>query len=394
MLLRHLELTDFRSYEAAALDLERGPTVIVGANAHGKTNLLEAVNRLAVGASHRVAGDTPLVRAGRDAAYVRATCETDAGRRRTVEVELRPGSGTRAKVDGQDVRRTTDAVGVVRAVLAAPEDLEVLRGDPGGRRRLLDDLLSQRRPAYAALLADYNRVLRQRNQLLRSARGLDGTPSTLVSWTEQLVGHGARIVAARVAAVTALRGPATEIYGRIADRPEPITLTYRDAADRSDLEVADGQGVEGASPPEEDGPSLERIEDRLRAAFDEVAAAERERGVTLVGPHRDDLDLAVSGLPSRGYASHGQLWSLVLALRFAAADVIGEVGDRPVLLLDDVFAELDDARRHRLADLCAEQDQVLVTAAVEGDVPMGGRRLDVGMSDGRSEVTARVGESS
>jgi DNA replication and repair protein RecF len=374
LLLRDLELKDFRSYRTAELSFEAGATVVVGPNAHGKTNLLEAVQRAATGSSHRVSGDAPLVRQGADAAYVRLALETDLGRRRTVELALQPGRGTHAKVDGQDVRRAAGAVGVVRAVLVAPEDLEIIRGEPSGRRRLLDDVLSQRRPAYAATRADYERVLRQRNQLLRTSRGIEGTPSTLTTWTEQLVEHGAPLLAARLAAVTTMAEPANDVYGRIADRAEPIDLRYRS--------TALPEGVTGEA-------DLGTIRAALRHGLDEVAEEERARGVTLVGPHRDDLEITLRGLPARGYASHGQLWSLVLALRLAAATLIAETGDGPVLLFDDVFAELDDSRRRRLADLCGGAEQVIVTTAVEGDVPLGGARLDVRMERSESHVERR-----
>lgn len=378
MLLRHLELTDFRSYEHLDLELGAGVTVLVGPNAHGKTNILEALHRAATGGSHRVANDGPLVRAGCEATYVRTALETDAGRRRTVELELRPGRGSRSRVDGQDVRRTADAVGILRVVLFAPEDLSIVRDDPSQRRRFLDDLLSQRRPTFAATRSEYDRIVRQRNQLLRSlpSRSASEVPHTLTVWTEQLIEHGATLTAARIAAVHALSGPATGFYGRIADRPEPIGLRYRSSA-----------GFEVEGDPQEGVPEPGAIADRLRAALDEAADDERARGVTLVGPHRDDLELEVRELPARGYASHGQIWSLALALRLATYEVLAEVGDRPVVMLDDVFAELDDDRRARLADACAGWEQVLVTAASERDVPLEGRMIDV-RRDG--EVSAAV----
>lgn len=385
MLLQHLELTDFRSYEHLDLDLEAGVTVLVGPNAHGKTNILEALHRAATGGSHRVANDTALVRSGCDAAYVRTSLQTDAGRRRTVELELRPGRGSRARVDGQDVRRTSDAVGVLRVVLFAPEDLSVVRDDPSQRRAFLDDLLSQRRPTFAATRSEYDRIVRQRNQLLRSlpSRASSDVPSTLTVWTEQLIEHGSTLTAARIAAVHALSGPATEFYGRIADRPEPIGLRYRSSAG-FDVDADPGEGV----------PDPGVIAERLRAALEDAAGDERDRGVTLVGPHRDDLELAVRDLPARGYASHGQVWSLALALRLATYEVLAEVGDRPVVMLDDVFAELDDDRRRRLAETCRGWEQVLVTAASERDVPLAGRMIDVWRTGDISTVVPRTSPSS
>lgn len=366
MILRRLELTDFRSYQDLDLAFEPGVTVLIGPNAHGKTNVLEALHRAATGTSHRVSGDTPLVRAEQDAAYVRVALETDAGRRRTVELELRPGRGSRARVDGRDVRRSTDALGVLRVVLFAPEDLTIVRDDPAQRRRFLDDLLSQRRPTFAATSSEYDRIVRQRNQLLRTLPSRGESPPTLSVWTDQLIEHGATLTAARIAAVHALTGPTSDFYARIADHPEPVGLCYRSSA-----------GFEVVGDAEQGVPEPGGIAERLRGALEDVAQDERDRGVTLVGPHRDDLDLTVRELPARGYASHGQTWSLALALRLATYEVLAEVGDRPVVLLDDVFAELDDDRRERLAAACDGWEQVIVTAASERDVPLRGRMIDV-----------------
>ena len=393
MLLERLELVDVRSYDRAVLDLGPGVTVLVGPNAQGKTNLLEAAVRVSTGGSHRVANDGPLVRAGADGGVIRASIRTDEGRRRTVELELGSPGGRRGRtrVDGQDVRRATEATGVLRTVLFAPEDIAIIRGDPTERRRFLDDLLAQRRPAFAAARSEYDRVLRQRNQLLKQARGLSGSArdaaaSTLEVWTDQLVSSGTQVLAARIAAVRALAGPVDAAYRDLADRPEPIGLRYRSSI---------GVEVDGHTPPDPevggDGrvPETAPLADAMRAALEEVAASERQRGVTLVGPHRDDLELSIGPLPSRGYSSHGEAWSLALSLKLATEAVLGEVGDRPVVLLDDVFAELDARRRERLAAACEGFDQVLVTAAVEDDVPLAGRRVDVAIADGRSHATPR-----
>jgi DNA replication and repair protein RecF len=377
-----LELLDVRSYDRAVLELGPGVTVLVGPNAQGKTNLLEAIVRAATGSSHRVAGDAPLVRAGSELGVIRLAVATDEGRRRTLELEVASGRRTRTRVDGQDVRRAADALGVVRVVLFAPEDLAVVRGDPGDRRRFLDDLLSQRRPAYAAARSEYDRALKQRNQLLRHARGLppaarEAATATLDVWTEQLVQHGTQVIAARVAAVRALRGPVDAFYRELADRPEPIELRYDTTAGplAADPDVGPLQV-----------PDPRPIAEALRAAYAEVARDERQRGVTLVGPHRDDLHLAIGALPARGYSSHGEAWSLALALKLGTYDVLAEVGDRPVVLLDDVFAELDVTRRARLAAACARFDQVVVTAAVDADVPLVGTRVEVRLADGVSRL--------
>ena len=383
MQVTRLEVQDVRSYASASLDLEPGVTVLLGPNAQGKTNLLEALVRAATGSSHRVAGDAPMVRAGSELGVVRVQLRTDEGRRRTLELEIGTGRRTRTRVDGQDVRRAAEGLGVVRAVLFAPEDLAIVRGEPDQRRRFLDDLLSQRRPAYAAAKAEYDRVLRQRNQLLKQARGLSGTArdaalATLDTWTEQLVGHGAGLLAARIAVVHALAGPVDATYRRIADRPEPVGLSYRSST-----------GTTVVGDPACGVPDRDQLAAELQAAQVERSRDEVQRGVTLVGPHRDDVDLSIGTLSARTHASQGEAWSLALALRLATFEVLADVGDRPVVLLDDVFSELDTRRREQLAAACRDWPQVLVTAAVQADVPLEGRYVDVRIVDGQSQLTPR-----
>lgn len=384
MLLERIELLDIRSYEHGVADLAPGVTVLVGPNAQGKTNLLEAVHRAATGTSHRVAGDAPLVRVGAEVGVIRCAVRTDEGRRRSLELEVASGRRTRTKVDGQLVRRSLETTGVLRVVLFAPEDLAIVRGDPGERRRFLDELLGQRRPAFLAVKADYERALRQRNQLLKQLRGVpsgsrDAAMSTIEVWTEQVVTHGAQIIAARVAAVGRLAGPVDRFYRELSDRPEAITLRYRSSA-----------GDEVGDDPLGEVPDPAPIASALRSRLDELAAEERARGLTLAGPHRDDLELSIGPLPARGYASHGEAWSLALALKLASYQVLDEVGDRPVVLLDDVFAELDTTRRQRLSTACAGFDQVIVTAAVEEDVPLEGQRIDVRLVDRCSRLSPRT----
>jgi DNA replication and repair protein RecF len=379
--LEHLGLRDFRSYAQADVDLGPGVRVFVGPNAQGKTNLLEAVHYLAVGSSHRVASDGPLVRAGTEAALIRGVgrVETIApeggsapGRRLTVELELRPGGRNRARVNGQPQPRSRDAIGRLRSIMFAPEDLELVRGDPSARRRFLDELLGQRRPAYLVARQEYDRVLRQRNTLLRTARSNPGAAATLDTWTDALVSAGATLLAARIAAVHAMAGPTEDAYrDLVAASPEreatgAVELVYELSTGRSI------PGVRGTGIPEPGELAAE-----LAAGLGDVAAAERDRGVTLAGPHRDDLGLALNGLPAKGYASHGETWSLALALRLASREVLAAIGEEPVVLLDDVFAELDEHRRARLAARCAAFEQVLVTAAVDDDVPLAGPRYAV-----------------
>lgn len=376
MWVARLELLEYRSYVRAELDLTQGVTVFVGPNGRGKTNILEALHRVAIGASHRVATDAPLLRvseegalaSGRPAndAIIRTVLVTDDGQRRSVDVQL--GSGrTRVKVDGQVVRRAADALGVLRVISFAPEDLTIVRGDPSDRRRFLDQVLSQRRTSYAAALSEYDRVLRQRNALLREQRGASGSKSaddTLSAWTQQLVAHGAPLIAARVAAVTALRGPVQDALARLSDDGAVLELTYQTLED-------------DVAPPGDVHEAAQRLHDLLAAR----AGEERRRGTTLAGPHRDDLLLTLAGLPARVTASQGEAWSIALACKVGATELLTGVGDRPVLLLDDVFSELDETRRRRVVALCEGFDQVLVTAAVDADVPLAGQRVDVRRDD-------------
>jgi DNA replication and repair protein RecF len=369
--IEHLELVDFRAYASVSVGFLEGPNVLVGRNAQGKTNVLEAVNYLATGTSHRTSSDGPLVRSGREAAIIRARARSDAGRELRVEYELRPGGRSRARVGGQAQQRAREAIGVIRTVLFAPEDTQLVRGDPSDRRRFLDDLLTQRRPAYHAARQEYDRVLRQRNALLRTARGRSVPPaSTLDTWTDALVAAGSAVLAARIAAVHALSGPTARAYADLlagdAGPSARVQLDYQLSTGRT-VRGDPGQGV----------PDPSELAAELRAGLDERLSAEVERGVTLVGPHRDDLLLTLSDLPAKGFASHGETWSLVLALRLASREVLFEVGDEPVVLLDDVFAELDEERRRRLAAHCDRFGQVLVTAAVADDVPLGGPRYAV-----------------
>jgi DNA replication and repair protein RecF len=373
--LERLELADWRSYQRGLLELQPGVRVIVGANAQGKTNLLEAVHYLSIGTSHRVSSDSPLVRQDAEAAVVRTVAkltqgaEAGAGQRVTVELELRPQGRNRARLNGQPQARVRDVLGVVRSVLFAPEDLSLVRGDPSERRRFLDELLIQRRPAYLAARQEYERVLRQRNALLRHVRARQASPADLEIWTDGLVAAAAGLLAARIAVVHALSGPVDQAYAAlVAGSPEreatgTVRLVYELSTGRH-VEAEAGSGM----------PDPAALADELRKCLERLAPAERERGVTLAGPHRDELFLGLKGLPAKGYASHGEHWSLALALRLGSREVLRETGEEPIVLLDDVFAELDEDRRKRLAARCEAFEQVLVTAAVDEDVPLAGPR--------------------
>jgi len=371
VLLERLGLVDFRAYASVDVGFLPGPNVLVGRNAQGKTNVLEAVYYLATGSSHRTSSDGPLVRTGCDVAVIRALARTDADRELRIEYELRPGGRSRARVGGQTQPRVREAVGLLRAVLFAPEDVQLVRGDPSDRRRFLDDLLTQRRPAYHAARQEYDRVLRQRNALLRTARSSGAlSASTLDTWTDALVSAGAAVLAARIAAVHALAGPTARAYADLlaGDPGQQVPV-------RLDYQLSTGRQVMG--DPAQGVPDPAVLAAELRAGLDERLSSEIDRGMTLAGPHRDDLGLTLADLPAKGFASHGETWSLVLALRLASREVLFEVGDEPVVLLDDVFAELDEERRRRLAEHCGRFSQVLVTAAVADDVPLDGPRYAV-----------------
>lgn len=378
MYLRRLAVVDFRSWEAAELDLDPGVSVLVGPNGVGKTNLVEAVGYLATLGSHRVSGDGPLVRRGAERALVRGAV-VHQGRELTVELEVSPGRANRARVNRAPVARPRDVLGILRTVLFAPEDLALVRGDPAERRRFLDDLLVSRRPRMAAVRADYDRVLRQRSALLKTARtgGRGGDLSTLDVWDGHLARHGAALLSARLDLVDRLAGPASEAFAEVAPSSEPITLVYRASVDVDDLP---------RSPDE--------LEPLLLAALARVRRQEVERGVCLVGPHRDDLELRLGPGPAKGYASHGESWALALALRLASYRLLCADDVEPVLILDDVFAELDDRRRRALAGVAARAEQVLVTAAVDDDVPAGltGARFTV--NGGRIEPGSPSSEQS
>jgi DNA replication and repair protein RecF len=375
----HLSLVDFRSYTEAELDLAPGVTAFVGPNGEGKTNLVEAIGYVATLGSHRVATDAPLVRTGAERAVVRADLSR-GGRASRVELEIVPGAPNRARVNRAPVPRARDVLGLLRIVLFAPEDLAVVKGDPEGRRRFLDDLLVARAPRFAGVRADYERVLRQRNALLKSAgstiRAGRGDVRTLDVWDSHLATAGAELLAGRLRLLAELRPPVAAAYAAVSDDGGDVALGYRSTLGE-DVTAAVS---DSASVPE----TRQALAARLLEEMARSRPAELERGVSLVGPHRDDVVLGLGDLPARGYASHGESWSLALALRLASyellrAEVSGDADGEPVLILDDVFAELDTGRRERLAELVRHAEQVLVTAAVPADVPeaLEGARVDV-----------------
>ena len=379
MYVRHLGLRDFRSWANVELELTPGRTVFVGSNGYGKTNLVEALWYSSTLGSHRVATDAPLVRLGAQRAVI-STIVVNEGRECAVDLEITAGRANKGRLNRSPVRSPREVIGVLRAVLFAPEDLALVRGDPGDRRRYLDDLAAVRRPRVAAIRADYDKVLRQRTALLKSASGARyrvdrGALDTLDVWDGHLATHGAELMAARLTLVNELAPEVQKSYQLLAPASRPASISYHASIDI-----------------EPDRPDVEL----LRAALLEKMAARRdaelERGVCLVGPHRDDLELRLGEQPAKGFASHGESWSMALALRLAAYELLRAEGTDPVLLLDDVFAELDTARREALAAAAATAEQVLVTAAVVDDIPRDwlADRVNITLTDGDSGLESAV----
>lgn len=404
MYVSHLSLTDFRSYREVDLPLAPGVTALVGPNGQGKTNLVEAIGYAATLGSHRVPTDAALIRFGAERAVVR-TKVVRGDRSRLIELEITAGKANRARINGSPVPRSRDVLGILRTVLFAPEDLSLVKGDPDGRRRFLDELAVLVAPRISGVLSDYDRILRQRSALLKSA-GIAARSSrggadlrTLDVWDAKLAHAGAQILSMRMSLVRALLPYVAEAYDQVSAGQGAADLSYKSSLDArgDDLPGGDDLHVSRGTA------GVELLEAQLLEAMSRLRSREIERGVCLVGPHRDDLVLRLGDLPAKGYASHGESWSFALALRLASyrllthgsspaggidggtaegSDLwISDLGDdgEPVLILDDVFAELDVRRRERLADLVAPARQVLITAAVVGDVPeqLEGARVDV-----------------
>lgn len=368
MFVSQLNLTDFRNYRTADVELHPGANLFVGSNGQGKTNLVEALGYLSTLGSHRVSTEQAMIRQGADAAIVRARLEHDE-RQILVEVQLNRGTANRAQVNRSAIK-TRELPRYFASVLFAPEDLALVRGDPSGRRRFLDELLVLRTPRFSGVMADYERVLRQRNTLLKSARSAGVKPTqltTLEIWDERLVALGSELVEARTRLVAELLPEVAQAYDRIAGEDHGALLSNQLSifADHPEADAAERDGDRSGVVTAEEAATV------FRAALERLRRNELDRGVTLVGPHRDDLVLNLNNMPARGYASHGESWSFALSLKLASAEVLrreSTSGD-PVLILDDVFAELDRSRRERLAEAIVDFEQVLITAAVFEDVP-------------------------
>ncbi|MGC5246321.1 DNA replication/repair protein RecF [Gordonia sp. DT219] len=378
MFVRELHLRDFRSWTQVDLELAPGPVIITGRNGFGKTNLLEALFYLSTMRSHRVSSDAPLVRSSRSSAMVTVTVE-NAGRELTAALQINAEGANKAWLNTAPQRRPRDLLGVLRTVLFAPEDLLLVRGDPGDRRRFVDELVAQRGPRLAAARSDYDKVLRQRSALLKTAgaalrRGgsdADSVISTLDVWDSQLADLGGQVTAARIDVLAELQPHFAASYSAIAPHSRPATLRYRASVGDEIL------------PPAGETANVEAIATTLLSRLGEIRTKEIERGLSLVGPHRDDVDLVLGDDIAKGFASHGESWSLALALRLGTVELARAEGVEPVIMLDDVFAELDAARRRKLAEFTAGAEQLLITAAVADDIPegIGGCRIGVVMLD-------------
>lgn len=380
MYLRELSLRDFRSWPSCELELRPGITIFEGRNGYGKTNIVEAIGYLAHLGSHRVSQDAPLVRHTKPTARISATAVQD-DRELTVHMLLAAKGKNQAQINRTRLQSPREALGVVRSVLFSPEDLALVRGEPAERRRYLDDILISRQPRIAGVRADYDKVLRQRNGLLKQAwqslkRGYgadEGALSTLDVWDAQLAWLGAQLLAARLELTAELQNLVAQHYAAIAPESRPASLEYRSSVDISAL-MADSQLADASNQV----PDVELLEAALLAGLAQMRDKEIERGQSLCGPHRDDLALLLGEYPAKGFASHGETWSFALSLRLAEFSILRARGSDPILILDDVFAELDARRREHLVHAVQGVEQVLITAAVGDDLP---ENLDANIVD-------------
>ena len=363
MRVSHVALDDFRSYRHAVVEFAPGTTVLLGSNGQGKTNLVEAVSYLSAFSSHRVSAEQALVRlplspdeAQPGGAVVRVRLVTAGERETVIELEIVRGKANRAKVNRTQVR-PREVLGLLKSVVFSPEDLQIVRGDPQVRRQFLDDLLIQQHPLIAQVKSDFDKVARQRAALMKSAqsqlrRGFTPDFSTVEVWDDTFAQLSAQLSLARVGLVEELRGPAAHAYEEIGGSPRKLDIEFL--------------ASQGNCPV---GGDLATIAGELKEILASSRMKEAERGVNLFGAHRDDLKLILGGMPVKGYASHGETWSVALSLRLGAFELLSRDGDTPILILDDVFAELDSSRRAGLTRMITEAEQVLITAAVADDVP-------------------------
>jgi DNA replication and repair protein RecF len=346
MHVSHLSLTDFRSYSNLDLEFKTGHNIFIGENGEGKTNIIESLMYLALLSSHRISVDQPLVKLGAERAYVRATIETE-DRSTLVELEINASKANRAKVNQNPVRSQKELFGIVKSVCFSPEDLDLVRGDPSERRSFMDQLLIQRSPRLAGVITDYERSLKQRNSLLKSRAPL----SALEPWNEHLANFGSEVIAGRLLLINEIEPLFQNAYKNLSEKKQAF-LGYKSSVPTPNTDKAENK-------------------EKILAVIEEISSQERERGISLVGPHRDDLLLNLGDHPVKGYASHGESWSIALALRLASYQLFINDGDAPILILDDVFSELDEGRREKLISISSSAEQTFVTVAVASDLPPG-----------------------
>lgn len=346
MRINQLSLTNFRSYPQLDLTFEPGATTFIGDNGSGKTNIVEAIIYLSFLSSHRVSQNQPLIFLGAEQAIIRAEIERD-NRVLQVDLEINLHKANRAQLNKNPVRSQREILGACQSVYFSPEDLDLVRGDPSNRRDFLDRLLITRSPRMAGVISDYERVVKQRNALLKTR----SPQSSLIPWNEQLVAIGAVITTERINLCRVLNPWVKENYANL-NEVRPMEISYKSPTLNLVNDI---------------NQNIEILSDRLQ----EIQYQEVERGVTLVGPHRDDLHLQLGEFPAKGYASHGESWSVAISLRLAAFNLLKSEGAEPILILDDVFSELDTPRRMQLMKATQMAEQTIITAAVEGDLPPG-----------------------
>ena len=344
MLITNLNLNNYRSYTTLDLSLDPGVSIFVGKNGEGKTNIAEAVLYLTFLSSHRASGNTPLIKLGNQSAYIRAKVKYPE-REILVELEINADKANRAKVNQNQVRSQKEIFGIVQTIYFSPEDLDIVRGDPSERRRFIDQLLTLRSPRIAGVISDYERAVKQRNSLLKTRASTDA----LTPWDKQVAELGGELITLRMLALDELKPIFNQVYKDISDT-KPAEIVYKSSIENPSLNQSENS---------------EKIMERLV----NNRGAELDRGLTLTGPHRDDLLLILGDHLVKGYASHGESWSIALSLKLATYNLLKSDGLSPILILDDVFSELDEERRERLAEIAKGADQTIITVAVENDLP-------------------------
>jgi len=344
VLITNLNLTNYRSYTSLDLTLDPGVSIFVGKNGEGKTNIAEAVLYLTFLSSHRASGNTPLIKLGNQSAYIRAKVKYPE-REILVELEINGDKANRAKVNQNQVRSQKEIFGIVQTIYFSPEDLDIVRGDPSERRRFIDQLLTLRSPRIAGVISDYERAVKQRNSLLKTRASADA----LNPWDKQVAELGGELITLRMLALDELKPIFNQVYKDISDT-KPAEIIYKSSIENPTLNQSENS---------------EKIIEKLI----NNRGAELDRGLTLTGPHRDDLLLMLGDHAVKGYASHGESWSIALSLKLATYNLLKSDGLSPILILDDVFSELDEERRERLAEIAKGADQTIITVAVENDLP-------------------------